>query len=349
MIIYYLQQIAERQKILSVLQTSLYDLSSKSSQATGFEFLGWSTSCGGAIDFTDTIVVDNDYSLYKVEQLIEPIIIVTEAIDRIYDQSQDVLSVQLEHVLADISYVYNWQKKTEDSFEDIINANESSLNVKNVADSGIYRVKITMTYLEDSRESCSDEIQVSIAKASFVDISYDGSQLAGVYDKDKTLSNFVLGENYYWNNPEEVPTCGKTSYDAYYNNDFDNYNSFSLLIPLELTKATYDSVEKHQNFIGFKYDPNKTLASYLLSANYYWENPSETPQCGKTVYDAYYNDDFENYENKQISITIQLGKIDYPDSVKNYTMSVKFSNVTEENTLSYIQSQMQPGYSFNKP
>lgn len=75
--------------------------------------------------------------------------------------------------------------------------------------------------------------------------------LTGTYDPNKTLGNYTLSEGFTWVNPDEVPVCTKTVYEAKYNKDPANYDYLDTTVTLDLQKAT---VTLAQNLFEFNYD-----------------------------------------------------------------------------------------------
>lgn len=75
--------------------------------------------------------------------------------------------------------------------------------------------------------------------------------LTGTYDPNKTLGNYTLSEGFTWVNPDEVPVCTKTVYEAKYNKDPANYEDFVTTVTLVLQKAT---VALAQNLFEFNFD-----------------------------------------------------------------------------------------------
>lgn len=75
--------------------------------------------------------------------------------------------------------------------------------------------------------------------------------LTGTYDPNKTLGNYTLSEGFTWVNPDEVPVCTKTVYEAKYNKDPANYEDFETKVTLDLQKAT---VALAQNLFEFNFD-----------------------------------------------------------------------------------------------
>lgn len=89
--------------------------------------------------------------------------------------------------------------------------------------------------------------------------------LTGTYAPDKTLGNYTLSEGFTWVNPDEVPVCTKTVYEAKYNKDPANYEDFETKVTLDLQKAT---VTLAQNLFEFNYDG----ASYEISTTVKYNN-----------------------------------------------------------------------------
>ena len=89
--------------------------------------------------------------------------------------------------------------------------------------------------------------------------------LTGTYAPDKTLGNYTLSEGFTWVNPDEVPVCTKTVYEAKYNKDPANYEDFETKVTLVLQKAT---VALAQNLFEFNFDG----ASHEISTTVRYNN-----------------------------------------------------------------------------
>ena len=97
------------------------------------------------------------------------------------------------------------------------------------------------------------------------------------------------------------------------------------------------------------YDPNKTLGNYTLSEGFTWVNPDEVPVCTKKKYDAIYNKDPANYNDKETKVTLDLQKatvtlaqdlfeFNYDDGAsREISTTVRYNNieVTEPYTLTF--------------
>lgn len=301
---------------------SYYDITGRVTPRTGFEFFGWSDALDGEEVYSDMIFIDKDYGLYKVERLKAPSLNDIPDAETVFG-ADAICEIIPSHELEDVEYSFVWQKKINGTFEDIADETNSTLTLSCVADSGVYRVKITTEHSGFTTVSYSEEINVTINKARYEHISYPEA-ITGTYDSEKTLEDYTLSSFFRWKDAEMIPTCDVTLYDAYYNADEDNYEDFELQISLILSKAVYDAVSNHSGFIGYLYDPTRALKEFLLDENYYWANPEEIPTCGKSEYDAYYNADPANFENKEITITVSLNRINYSEAMRNCVVYTYF-------------------------
>lgn len=115
-------------------------------------------------------------------------------------------------------------------------------------DAGTY----TVTIKEDKNYTLSGETTktIVIEKATYTSVTAHEA-LTGTYDPNKTLGNYTLSEGFTWVNPDEVPVCTKTVYEAKYNKDPANYEDFETKVTLDLQKATVTLAE---NLFEFNYD-----------------------------------------------------------------------------------------------
>ena len=110
----------------------------------------------------------------------------------------------------------------------------------------------TVTIKEDKNYTLSGETTktIVIEKATYTSVTAHEA-LSGIYDPNKTLGNYTLSEGFTWVNPDEVPVCTKTVYEAKYNKDPANYEDFETKVTLDLQKAT---VTLAQNLFEFNFD-----------------------------------------------------------------------------------------------
>lgn len=124
----------------------------------------------------------------------------------------------------------------------------------------------TVTIKEDKNYTLSGETTktIVIEKATYTSVTAHEA-LSGIYDPNKTLGNYTLSEGFTWVNPDEVPVCTKTVYEAKYNKDPANYEDFVTTVTLVLQKAT---VTLAQNLFEFNFDG----ASYEISTTVRYNN-----------------------------------------------------------------------------
>ena len=124
----------------------------------------------------------------------------------------------------------------------------------------------TVTIKEDKNYTLSGETTktIVIEKATYTSVTAHEA-LSGIYDPNKTLGNYTLSEGFTWVNPDEVPVCTKTVYEAKYNKDPANYEDFVTTVTLVLQKAT---VTLAQNLFEFNFDG----ASHEISTTVKYNN-----------------------------------------------------------------------------
>lgn len=124
----------------------------------------------------------------------------------------------------------------------------------------------TITIKEDKNYTLSGETTktIVIEKATYTSVTAHEA-LSGIYDPNKTLGNYTLSEGFTWVNPDEVPVCTKTVYEAKYNKDPANYEDFVTTVTLVLQKAT---VALAQNLFEFNFDG----ASHEISTTVKYNN-----------------------------------------------------------------------------
>ena len=169
------------------------------------------------------------------------------------------------------------------------------------------------------------EISVSGITASD---NYNVSFVPGKLTIDKKTAEVAwsIAENYVYNDGQTLPTAtydGKTANLKFTKDgkacEFKNAGTYTVTVAdnnyiltnnektIVIEKATYTSVTAHEALSGI-YDPNKTLGNYTLSEGFTWVNPDEVPVCTKTVYEAKYNMDSDNYEDFATTVTLVLQK-----------------------------------------
>ena len=167
---------------------------------------------------------------------------------------------------------------------------------------------------------------IVIEKATYTSVTAHEA-LSGIYDPNKTLGNYTLSEGFTWVNPDEVPVCTKTVYEAKYNKDSDNYEDFATTVTLVLQKAT---VALAQNLFEFIYDNG---ASYEISTTVRYNNIEVTdPYTLK-----FEKKEFSAAGTHRTLVTMEADNYDLP---KNTYVYVKVKGVKVGNNYYTIEDAL---------
>lgn len=150
--------------------------------------------------------------------------------------------------------------------------------------------------------------------------------LTGTYDPNKTLGNYTLSEGFTWVNPDEVPVCTKTVYEAKYNKDPANYEDFETKVTLDLQKAT---VTLAQNLFEFNYDG----ASHEIGTTVRYNNIEVTEPYTLT----FEKNMFSDAATHRTLVTMEADNYDLP---KNTYVYVKVKGVKVGNNYYTIEDAL---------
>ena len=150
--------------------------------------------------------------------------------------------------------------------------------------------------------------------------------LTGTYDPNKTLGNYTLSEGFTWVNPDEVPVCTKTVYEAKYNKDPANYEDFETKVTLDLQKAT---VTLAQNLFEFNYDG----ASHEIGTTVKYNNIEVTEPYTLT----FEKNMFSDAGTHRTLVTMEADNYDLP---KNTYVYVKVKGVKVGNNYYTIEDAL---------
>lgn len=148
-------------------------------------------------------------------------------------------------------------------------------------------------------------VTVILEKGVWSGISHESID-GGVYN-GLPLSAYELQENYSWADSDALPIAGTHEYVAVFNADRENYEDFLLKVVLTLSKASYESVTYPRELNG-TYSPEIRLDDYGLLQNFRWKDGSLVPTANVNEYDAFYNDDPQNYNDYPLKITLNVKK-----------------------------------------
>lgn len=185
----------------------------------------------------------------------------------------------------------------------------------------------TVTIKEDKNYTLSGETTktIVIEKATYASVTAHEA-LSGIYDPNKTLGNYTLSEGFTWVNPDEVPVCTKTVYEAKYNKDPANYEDFVTTVTLVLQKAT---VALAQNLFEFNFDG----ASHEISTTVKYNNIEVTEPYTLT----FEKNMFSDAGTHRTLVTMQADNYDLP---KNTYVYVKVKGVKVGNNYYTIEDAL---------
>ncbi len=185
----------------------------------------------------------------------------------------------------------------------------------------------TVTIKEDKNYTLSGETTktIVIEKATYTSVTAHEA-LSGIYDPNKTLGNYTLSEGFTWVNPDEVPVCTKTVYEAKYNKDPANYEDFETKVTLDLQKAT---VMLAQNLFEFNYDG----ASHEIGTTVRYNNIEVTEPYTLT----FEKNMFSDAGTHRTLVTMEADNYDLP---KNTYVYVKVKGVKVGNNYYTIEDAL---------
>lgn len=185
----------------------------------------------------------------------------------------------------------------------------------------------TVTIKEDKNYTLSGETTktIVIEKATYTSVTAHEA-LSGIYDPNKTLGNYTLSEGFTWVNPDEVPVCTKTVYEAKYNKDPANYEDFVTTVTLVLQKAT---VALAQNLFEFNFDG----ASYEISTTVKYNNIEVTEPYTLT----FEKNMFSDAGTHRTLVTMEADNYDLPENTYVY---VKVKGVKVGNNYYTIEDAL---------
>lgn len=185
----------------------------------------------------------------------------------------------------------------------------------------------TVTIKEDKNYTLSGETTktIVIEKATYTSVTAHEA-LSGIYDPNKTLGNYTLSEGFTWVNPDEVPVCTKTVYEAKYNKDPANYEDFLTTVTLVLQKAT---VALAQNLFEFNFDG----ASHEISTTVKYNNIEVMEPYTLT----FEKNMFSDAGTHRTLVTMQADNYDLP---KNTYVYVKVKGVKVGNNYYTIEDAL---------
>ena len=210
----------------------------------GYTFAGWLVNGTGDADKNLTLSGTGytaDITLTAQWTLDAPTVTITGAPGEPVTYGEKItLTATASHAASGLTYTYQWYKG--DSTTPIPGANQSTLTLKTVADSGSYTVKVTASDTDGlTAEETSGAVIVSIGKANPVTTWPTASSITygqSLSESDLTGGVAVPG-TFAWENVSINPTSGSHSYTVTFTpTDAANYNSAEAQVTVSVAKKT---------------------------------------------------------------------------------------------------------------
>lgn len=203
--------------------------------ANGYQFDGWDTTLQATMP-AHNIVVSGTSSL------IAPTANITSSATGAVSYGTTVtLTASATH--PTLTPTYQWQKYGGTSWVDVQDATESTLTLTAVAQSGSYRVVVTVADTANSKNTATTAADVTIVKATpSVTTAPSASALfAGNTLAESTLTGGVasVAGTFAWENPTTVPTASGNFNVVFTPADVDNYRTATVAVAVTVNANQY--------------------------------------------------------------------------------------------------------------
>lgn len=188
-------------------------------------------------------------------------------------------------------------------------------------------------------------------------------------NKKSATVEWNIAESYVYNDGQTLPTATydgnpatlKLTKDGEVVTEFKDAGTYTVTVAdknydltdsektIVIEKATYDDPALS---LTDTYNPSKTLGTGYKIDGITWVNPDEVPVCTKKKYDAIYNKDPANYNDKETKVTLDLQKatvtlaqdlfeFNYNGASYEISTTVKYNNieVTDPYTLKFEKKE----------
>ncbi|NCB48064.1 MAG: hypothetical protein EOM55_00315 [Clostridia bacterium] len=321
---------------------------------TGYTFAGWNTSSNGtgiSYEVNATLEMTSDVTLYAQWALISPTVGSETGVIIAYDGLSHDISVGATHTLsATFPLTYQWFKGGTEEINLIADATSATYSVKNVADSGSYYCKVSISDSTQTKTTTSAVVTATITKVAIthgadpVSVTYDGnahyivinaSDFRGT-DTLESVGTVTYSSTGIFDSYSSTP-IGLTKVGVitvYYKATFDNYNDFSgsatLTINAKSLAVAWLGIDGTDNFL-YVYDGTTHCPTASVATGVGEETLSLTVTGGQTNYSAsaYTATASMTTANSNYSLTNTTKEFYIAKATYNMS-SISLSNVTVE-------------------
>lgn len=263
----------------------------------GYTFAGWLVN--GTGDAVKNLTLSGtgytaDITLTAQWTLDAPTVTITGAPGEPVTYGTNItLTAAVSHAASGLTYTYQWYKG--DSTTPIPGANQSTLTLKTVADSGEYTIKVTASDGSQSKTVESSAVSVTITKAT-PDYTVPSGLTATYGDR---LSSIELPNDWAWDDDSAlVGNAGEQSHSATFTpTDTANYDTVKQNITVQVNRATL--TPSVASAADKTYDGNtSTTGTIKLEGAVLGENP--------TAGGVFTFEDAKADENKTVNVNVTL-------------------------------------------
>ncbi len=182
----------------------------------------------------------------------------------------------------------------------------------------------------DNYEDYLGVVQIDIAKANYSGIKalvlsaeYTEKLTAGkVFDRSEGTQGYRISNEF---KDVVLESVQRYEFKGYYNADIKNYNDFEVKIFIDVKKGRYSDIYYGNNNTvdGGNYRKGKLLKEVALKDGFYWYDDNLPVEVDNDGYKAYYNKDFDRYNNYDIILKVDMRKGQVPQDERIYPETIK--------------------------
>lgn len=298
---------------LTATYTTGEEITLGSIEKEGFIFGGWFVN-GVKVERLDATLQDGllaeDGKIYlrAVWELESPVVGGLSQISKQYDGNLAELMVSVSHpALSELDVSYSWYKLLGE--EQALCSNESSIKVKNVSDSGSYKVVVKLTHASGLTKTVESEVKaISITKATLSVVAKEGTfNLSKIYDGTTDCDvAFNLGEHYLLNGVVANEEISTTILSKEYTSKNAGDSLVKVVVGITGDEAVLGNYEYQETELSFEALINKKGVIF---------EKLSSPKITK-IYDGTDHVTYQFTEGTDYSLSGFVGNVDYTLSAK---------------------------------
>lgn len=316
---------------LTATYTTGEEITLGSIEKEGFIFGGWSVN-GAKVERLEAtlqeglLADDGKIYLSAVWELESPVVGGLSQINKKYDGNEAELTASVSHpALNELSVSYSWYKVFGEG--QTLYSNESSIKVKNVSDSGSYKVVVKVTHASGLTKTVESEVKaISITKAMLSVVASEGAfNLSKIYDGTTDCDvAFNLGEHYLLNGVVANEEISTTILSKEYTSKNAGDSLIKVVVGITGDEAVLSNYEYQETELSFGATINKKEVTF---------EKLSSPEITK-IYDGTDDVNYQFIEGTDYSLSGFVENVDYTLSAK-YTSKSASKNAKVILSLNY--------------